>query len=92
MSSIIKITSELEDEDYLINKLIKISEYALINDATLEYYCKSGVWSIVAAVYKTLYGGKLFCIKGDKVPALVENCVDIWLNDDSEFKKCIDII
>ena len=88
MSSIIKITSELEDEDYLINKLIKISEYALINDATLEYYCKSGGWSIVAA----LYGGKLFCIKGDKVPALVENCVDIWLNDDSEFKKCIDII
>ena len=50
MSLIIKITSELEDEDYLINKLIKISEYALINNATLEYYCKSGVWSIVAAL------------------------------------------
>lgn len=54
MSLIIKITSELEDEDYLINKLIKISEYALINNATLEYYCKSSVWSIVAAVYKVI--------------------------------------
>lgn len=52
MSSIIKITFELEDEYYLINKLIKISEYALINDAALEYYCKSGVWSIVAAVWR----------------------------------------
>ena len=80
MSSIIKITSELEDEDYLINKLIKISEYALINNATLEYYCKSGVWSIVAA--------SCFVLREIKCPPWLK----IVLMYDSEFKKCIDII
>lgn len=93
MSSIIKVTSELENEDYLINKLIKISEYAIINDATLEYYCKGSVcWSVVAAIYKTLYGGKLYCIKGVEMPAFIKKCVDVWLDDDSEFKNCIDIV